>query len=1210
MAPSPRSVPPSDAEIPLMGSPAAPADHPRGMRPSRRPAAPRTAAILAGLALLHLTHPLAWGALPPNAWFPPAGIGLALVAWFGPRLAWLIAADGVLVVLQALLLSGFAPGPAAPLLALTAADALLGAAGLALGWWLYHHLAEGARTFGDPRSAVLFLFLVPGAAAVTAAAGHAAAGWALGGGSFVGMLGDWWLAWVLGLMALAPPLLVLGTPWLVRRSLAQPEVVPARPVHGAGGTEWVLRWPVAIERLGRGDAVEIAGLALGATACSLLALFQGATQPDGPAGLTLRGEAGFWHLWGTPLLVIVWASLRQGLRGGTVAAGSAAVVPLLLLIALAPGDALALLVRGNLLAQCATGLLVAASTTWIRVNEIRYRQVVSQVPVVVYSARLNPLIGDIKSEMRGQRSQARQSMSDLRPPLAARADVTLVSAASETLFGCPPEQLLGPYQRWLERVHPEDREVLLAALAQLGRQERPVTCEYRIRVERSEGEKGKDRQAASSLSLAICWVRDTLAPYLDADGRLLGWEGVAIDVTEQRLLANDLRRTTSMLDALVAHLPTGIFFVQGPHGLPLLVNARARQLLGHEDTAAGLEHLAAVYHLCRPDGSPYPVEELPVYTALRRGMPAMRDDIVVHRPDGRRIPLVSWAAPVALRGRGQPDAAVWVFEDMTALHQAEAARRDSEGRLRTVIETMAEGLLVQDRSAALVDANSTAADLLGRPVAQLRGRSLDALDRVFLREDGTPLTADELPARLVLRKGRPVRNLVLGIGPARSAARSVQGEGEMENPAVDASPAGLPAPRSATGEVRWVLVNAMPLGPAPGGRGPAGVVTTLADITASVRAQQMLRASEEKYRGLVEALPLILVRADRTHRVEYANPALRAVTGYALEEVADPQAWARLVHPDDLPQVQALMAEALAGRSGRAEYRYRAKDGMEKVAFALCEPRRQDGQVVGTTMLVVDMTRERRLEQELQRAQRLELVGRLASGIAHDFNNLLTVLLSLTELAHEHLVPDHPVHTDLRRISEAGEQAAALAGQLLAFSKQRRTASRRIAVNCAVRRTLELLRGSLPARIELEARLSEGELFLVADETQFQQVLMNLCLNARDAMPQGGRLRLSTAPGAAPSQENSSRREGPWVLLSVEDEGVGMSEQVKERIFDAFFTTKDRGTGLGLAVVQQIVESYGGRVEVASQPGRGTRFDVWWPAAAGGESGEWEPPAP
>src|SRR5581483_9821457 len=162
------------------------------------------------------------------------------------------------------------------------------------------------------------------------------------------------------------------------------------------------------------------------------------------------------------------------------------------------------------------------------------------------------------------------------------------------------------------------------------------------------------------------WVRDTLAPRYDAHGKVVGWEGVVVDITEQRALSDDLRRTTSMFHALVANLPAGVFFVQGPAGLPILVNARARYLLGQrEDPAAGLSRLVQAYRLYRPDGTPYPTDELPVAAALRRGVAGMRDDIVVHRPDGQRLPLITWAAPIDLGGRGGHDAAVWVFEDLS-----------------------------------------------------------------------------------------------------------------------------------------------------------------------------------------------------------------------------------------------------------------------------------------------------------------------------------------------------------------------------------------------------------------------------------------------------------------------------------------------------------------------------------------------------------------
>jgi signal transduction histidine kinase len=232
------------------------------------------------------------------------------------------------------------------------------------------------------------------------------------------------------------------------------------------------------------------------------------------------------------------------------------------------------------------------------------------------------------------------------------------------------------------------------------------------------------------------------------------------------------------------------------------------------------------------------------------------------------------------------------------------------------------------------------------------------------------------------------------------------------------------------------------------------------------------------------------------------------------------------------------------------------------------------------------VTRERQLEQELERARRLEVIGRLASGVAHDFNNLLSVVLGVSELAGIALPPEHPVHDDLRRITVAGEQAASLAGQLLAFARQEKVPHRRVDVNAVIRRTLDLLGASFRKNVRLEAQLSADPLFIEADETQLQQVLMNLCLNARDAMPAGGRLRIQTATAGAAAD---------LVQLSVADEGAGIAEHARGRLFDPFFTTKENGTGLGLAVVQQIVESFGGTIEVSSEAGCGARFDVRLP---------------
>jgi PAS domain S-box-containing protein len=719
-----------------------------------------------GLAVLFLAQPQVLAIPNPSLWFPSAGIAFLLVAWFGKRAALLplAAGFGVATVLAPTGSESYLPA---------LADGAVAALEALAGCWLFLRVARGARRLSDPRSAVEYLLLVPGCAAALGAVGRALVAAASGVPLTTDGVLTLWLAHALGLTVVSPPLLVSLTPWLVRMGLA-PEDAPASAP--------VLPGPVGADRLAAGDVVEIFGLSLGAGGLGLLL----ALAPG-------HGLLAGWQVWGAPVLLIVWASLRQGLHGGTAVACVAVAAPLAALSLRMPSEPVTLLLPGNLLAQAGTGLLVAASASWLRSSERRYRQLVAHVPVVVYSVRLAG-----------------------NPPAA---EVTLVSAASTALLGCSPDHFLGDHRRWLEHVHPDDRELLRAAVTQLQRQDGPVTCEYRLAPAvpadwGCEGESWTPRARISGLtarvrSAGVRWVRDTLAPQRDADGRVTGWEGVVSDITEQRVLADDLRRTSSMLHALVNNLPAGVFFVQGPQGRPILVNARARQLLGQREDVQ-LDHLASIYRLHRPDGTPYPVEELPVVRALRTGCTTMCDDIVVHRPDGRRVPLVTWAAPVQLVNSG-PDAAVWVLEDLTSLHQAEAARRETEGRLRAVVETMGEALIVLDRKCDVVDANPAAAALFGGEPATLRGQAMSDLGWTCVREDGTPLPADEHPTRVALRTGRPVRGALLGLHREGGAAA-----------------------------VRWVLVNAMPLGAPPA----AGVVATFSDLTCYRQHREAVRAAD------------------------------------------------------------------------------------------------------------------------------------------------------------------------------------------------------------------------------------------------------------------------------------------------------------------------------------------------------------------------------
>ncbi|MFO0866354.1 MAG: ATP-binding protein, partial [Gemmataceae bacterium] len=245
---------------------------------------------------------------------------------------------------------------------------------------------------------------------------------------------------------------------------------------------------------------------------------------------------------------------------------------------------------------------------------------------------------------------------------------------------------------------------------------------------------------------------------------------------------------------------------------------------------------------------------------------------------------------------------------------------------------------------------------------------------------------------------------------------------------------------------------------------------------------------------------------------------------------------------------------------------------------------------LGPARLVVtldDITANRRLQEELRQSQRLELIGKIAGGIVHDFNNLLTAIVGTASLMEMGLGDKHPLRGDAARIIEIGEQASHLASQLLTFGR-RSDAQASSDLNTAVVHSVRLLRSLLPHPIQVDVKLYPADIIAPLEDMQVKQIVMNLCLNARDAMPKGGAIRIRTRQdehAALPS------------VLEVTDTGTGMSDEVRRRIFEPFFTTKERGTGLGLAAVKQIVESCGGQIEVASKPGEGTRVTIRFPDA-------------
>jgi PAS domain S-box-containing protein len=336
-------------------------------------------------------------------------------------------------------------------------------------------------------------------------------------------------------------------------------------------------------------------------------------------------------------------------------------------------------------------------------------------------------------------------------------------------------------------------------------------------------------------------------------------------------------------------------------------------------------------------------------------------------------------------------------------------------------------------------------------------------------------------------------------------------------------------------------------------------------------------------------------------RITYLNRPWQEFTGRSLDKDLG-EGWAEGIHPDDVKRVQEVYAVALKAHSGfRLEMRMRRFDGAYRWILNTGLPRiSPQGEFQGFIGSGIDIHDLKDTEEQLRQAQKMEAVGRLAGGIAHDFNNLLTAINGYSEMALGMIDDDDPLFEYLTEIRKSGERAAGLTQQLLAYSRKQILAPKVFDLNDTVVEMEKMLRRVIGEDIELSSEL-EPELGLAkADPGQIQQIILNLVLNARDAMPNGGRLVLQTANVVLNGEQvnlPSEPARGPHVRLSVSDNGIGMTPEVRSRIFEPFFTTKGvgKGTGLGLSSVYGIIKQSGGSISVTSEYGRGSTFHVYLP---------------
>ena len=494
------------------------------------------------------------------------------------------------------------------------------------------------------------------------------------------------------------------------------------------------------------------------------------------------------------------------------------------------------------------------------------------------------------------------------------------------------------------------------------------------------------------------------------------------------------------------------------------------------------------------------------------------------------------------------------YRDITMRREMMRELSESEARYRRLMESSTDAIWTTDDEGRILDANEAAVALLGYSRDELLRMS--SRDLVFGGEH-----EEHFESRQKLVEGQAIR----------SERTIVAREGVVVHLEVNAK-------RLADGCILSV------------GR----------DITERKRTEQALRDSELALQAVIRATPLAIETVDTDGRLIMWNPAAEAMFGWRADEVLGKR---NPCTPPDLEDeyVALLAAECQGFEVSGLEMRRQRKDGVEIDVMVSSAPLRDAaGEIRGVVSAISDVTERKRLEQQLLQAQKMDAVGRLAGGVAHDFNNLLTAISAYSELLLASLDERDPRCLEAHEIRQAAQRGAGLTRQLLSFSRKQVVQPQVVTADSVVSSLANLMRRLIGEDVDLSLICSAGDACVKVDPGQLEQVLVNLVVNARDAMPDGGRIALTTSCVEVTSpviHSNGFVRPGSWVMITVSDTGCGMSSDVMSHIYEPFFTTKSpgKGTGLGLSTVYGIVKQSGGHVLAESAVGIGTTFRVYLP---------------
>jgi two-component system, cell cycle sensor histidine kinase and response regulator CckA len=752
-----------------------------------------------------------------------------------------------------------------------------------------------------------------------------------------------------------------------------------------------------------------------------------------------------------------------------------------------------------------------------------------------------------------------------------------VSPQIEALLGFSPEEWLADSHLWRKHLHPEDRDRVLREDACAAHSGKQFDSEYRMTA--------RDGR--------VVWFRDRSV--ITKKNRFASplMQGVMLDITGRRLAREAFEQAERQYRDIVENAIEGIFRTRA-EGRILSANSALARIYGYDSPQELISSITDIARQIYVD----PARRAEFLLLMEAQGMVERFEYQAWRRDGTKVWLSENTRAVR-DAHGRILFYEGTVEDVTERKRAELERQ--------VIYEIIEGVNITDNLDELlqrIHGSLKKALYAENCFVALYDRQTQTFSFPFFvdqhDEPPAPQKMRRSTTAYVFRTGQPL------LSNQGVRARLIA-QGEVELVATPAA-AWLGVPLKTPAETIGVLVVQH--------YGDANAYTQrdlelLASVGSQValvierkRSEEALRADEARLRVLVQQLPAVVVTTDRELRIASFQGAGVPGTGMRLDEV-----------------IGQTIAEALSDQPDDSAVRahHRALAG-ETADFEMCragrtyechvEPLRDSaGSIVGTIAMALDVTERHELEGQFRQAQKMEAVGRLAGGIAHDFNNLLMVIRGYAELLGGGFRPAE-VHRSSKQILKAADRAASLIRQLLAFSRKQVSNPVPLDLNGIVGEIEPMLRRLIGEDIELVVRRGEGLGCVRADQSQIEQVIMNMAVNARDAMPQGGRLTVETSAvdlDEAYARHHAGVMPGPHVLLVVSDTGSGMDAETLAHMFEPFFTTKETGTGLGLATVYGIVKQNGGHIWVYSEPGCGTTFKTYLPVAA--DHAPAEPPA-